>query len=267
MTRKGSILIGLSFILLFSYVGWAIVAESRMTLSLESLDVEDVADLGYAFLTVSTGYCLFFFLVKNLLWFFKQKNRLLKWVWVLLIAILMVYLWELFLGYLYFSLYHHVPLFATTFFYEDTLIMVLGFLIISAIALVKHELINSPPVPNANKLKVHQGKDVFYIEENQVAVVISRHKNTYVHTKEGKVYISDLPLKEIDEMLDHSDFFRLNRQIIANREAIVGYRSLPYQKLQVELKIVDDPLQFVNVSKYQSASFKSWLNKAVHSAK
>ena len=83
----------------------------------------------------------------------------------------------------------------------------------------------------------------------------------YVCTKTHEKYNMDFEsLDEIEEMLDPNLFFRVNRQIIVNRNAVQKVWGIENSKMMVKLK---DPHQNIEVdlSRQKAPVFKKWLEK------
>lgn len=73
----------------------------------------------------------------------------------------------------------------------------------------------------------------------------------------GKNMHKNRSLDEIEELLDPARFFRVNRQHLANLEAIESYQSDEWSKLHLRLK---PPLkETLVVSKEKAAEFRRWF--------
>jgi DNA-binding LytR/AlgR family response regulator len=76
---------------------------------------------------------------------------------------------------------------------------------------------------------------------------------------DGKAYIFDHTLEELEEMLDPELFFRANRQYIISRRAISDIDLWFNSRLSVNLKIsVPDKIL---ISKARIGEFKNWFGK------
>ncbi len=79
-----------------------------------------------------------------------------------------------------------------------------------------------------------------------------------LHTRENQVFFPDKTLEEMEEELDPAIFCRLNRQVIAHRDAITNIRQYFNGKLVVNLQ---PPMkERVVVSKARAREFKDWLD-------
>jgi two-component system LytT family response regulator len=76
-------------------------------------------------------------------------------------------------------------------------------------------------------------------------------------TRDNQLFLLDKTLEEMENELDPDIFCRLNRQCLANREAITNITQYFNGKLIVKL---DPPLkERVVVSKAKAREFKEWL--------
>lgn len=75
---------------------------------------------------------------------------------------------------------------------------------------------------------------------------------------DGKSYALALSMAELEQELNPNDFFRLNRQYIANLNGFKRISLYFGSKLIVELKGCENDIV---LSKKKSAMLKKWLNK------
>lgn len=75
---------------------------------------------------------------------------------------------------------------------------------------------------------------------------------------DNKSYIIDQKLEELDEELDPEQFYRINRQFILNRDAIVNIKQYFNGKLIVVVNPVCD--ERIVVSKAKATEFKIWVS-------
>lgn len=80
-------------------------------------------------------------------------------------------------------------------------------------------------------------------------------------TASGKVYSLSMTMDELQELLDTTRFFRVNRQCIVNRRSIVDIQSHFNSKLALRL---DPPAhETIMVSKARVPAFKTWLSSGI----
>jgi DNA-binding LytR/AlgR family response regulator len=101
------------------------------------------------------------------------------------------------------------------------------------------------------------GEHMKIIEVPDIAYFYTENKANFIITKEGKRYLSDNNLDQLESMLDPKLFFRINRQFI------IGYSSIAemfsYSKSRVLLKLNPPSKLDTIVSTERSAAFKAWL--------
>lgn len=115
-----------------------------------------------------------------------------------------------------------------------------------------------PPPSWRSRFAVQQGASLFYVDTNDIAYLEGDDRYVMLVTREGKRYIIDYLLRDLEQMLDPKLFFRLNRTFIARITAIDGVNVLSKSRLSVRLK----PAAKVEVivSAASSAAFRGWLN-------
>ena len=101
------------------------------------------------------------------------------------------------------------------------------------------------------------GEHMKIIEVPDIAYFYTENKANFIITKEGKRFLADNNLDQLENMLDPKLFFRINRQFI------IGYSSIAemfsYSKSRVLLKLTPPSKLDTIVSTERSAAFKAWL--------
>ncbi len=100
------------------------------------------------------------------------------------------------------------------------------------------------------------GKEKTKLESKDILYFYSSNKVVFVTHKNGKTYRVDYTLSELEQKLPNS-FFRLNRQFIASKNAIISYKPSDNRKLTV--KIVDYSSDKISVSQLKATEFKEWF--------
>ena len=88
---------------------------------------------------------------------------------------------------------------------------------------------------------------------------MSRDKATFAGTAEGRNYLIDYSLDNLEEMLDPARYYRINRKYIIRDEAILDIIAYSNSRLQVNLKGTDE--RNIIVARDRVQSFKSWLDR------
>jgi len=79
----------------------------------------------------------------------------------------------------------------------------------------------------------------------------------YAKTLDNKKYVLDFTLEKIYQKVDSNIFFRINRQMIVNIDAIIDMQSYTSNRLKLKLKVAHH--EEVVVSKEKSSDFKTWV--------
>jgi len=95
------------------------------------------------------------------------------------------------------------------------------------------------------------------ISYEQIAYFYAANKMVCVATQEGKQFLVDYTLEELEELLDPALFFRLNRQFIASVQSIHKIHQYFNGKLKLELSPATT--EEVIVSREKSPVFQQWL--------
>jgi DNA-binding LytR/AlgR family response regulator len=103
-----------------------------------------------------------------------------------------------------------------------------------------------------NKLQFKSTKEVaFFFADGKAAYLVARN--------DGRKYIIDVTLEELENTLDPKSFFRVSRKHIVCVDAIAEVKGLISGKLELRLNQVCD--QEIQVSRERAHQFKSWLNQ------
>ena len=104
---------------------------------------------------------------------------------------------------------------------------------------------------------VNKGDELVVIPSSEIAYFY-KGNDTYIVLENGKHYPIKYTLDQLIDLLNPSKFFRINRQIIANINAISKITLWFNGKLKLQLmpKFEDD----VIVSREKSTAFKSWMD-------
>jgi two-component system LytT family response regulator len=101
------------------------------------------------------------------------------------------------------------------------------------------------------------GDHMKIIEVPDIAYFYTENKGNYIVTRDGKRFLADNNLDQIESMLDPKLFFRINRQFIIAYSSIA--EMFTYSKSRVLLKLNPPAKLDTIVSTERSAAFKAWL--------
>lgn len=106
---------------------------------------------------------------------------------------------------------------------------------------------------------VKLGHKLLPITADEIAWFRAVDRLVWLHTSEGKKYIVNYTLGDLEEMLDPDKFIRLNRQYLASHGSIVELH--PYFKGQVMVKLQPKTEDEIVVSRTQTPVLKEWLER------
>lgn len=114
-----------------------------------------------------------------------------------------------------------------------------------------------PARPHKTRFLVRQGEQLLPLPVAEAAWFGSRHDTTTLVAADGRRFVVDYTLEQLEGLLDPAQFCRLNRQCIAQLSAV--RRLVPYfgGKLLVELRPA--PPDDVLVSRERAPAVKAWL--------
>jgi len=118
---------------------------------------------------------------------------------------------------------------------------------------------NMPPADRQYKTRflVRSGEQLLPLPASAVAWFQSRHEVTTLVATDGRRYVVDYTLEQLEKLLAPGQFFRLNRQLITHLQAV--QRLHPHFNGKLKLDLLPAPSEEVLVSKEKAAAFKSWL--------
>ncbi|UOG73625.1 LytTR family DNA-binding domain-containing protein [Hymenobacter tibetensis] len=108
---------------------------------------------------------------------------------------------------------------------------------------------------------VRVGEHLKAIPVEQIAYFASLEKVTLLHTREGRRFVVDYTLEQLEQLLDPTEFFRLNRAYLAHAESIHDIIHYTNSRLQTILKPTVPENETVLVSREKVAAFKAWLDR------
>lgn len=104
---------------------------------------------------------------------------------------------------------------------------------------------------------VKKGEQLIPVSDGQIAYFYTENELVYLFTPEGKKYVVDYTLEQLEALLDPARFFRINRQYILHLNAIQEIHT--YFNSRFKLHIQPLPGDDVITSKGKSKAFKEWL--------
>lgn len=105
------------------------------------------------------------------------------------------------------------------------------------------------------------GNKIRTVDTNNISCFYAMDKGVYLCTLNNQNYTVDMSLDKLEEELDPEKFFRINRKLIINSDAIQSMES--YTRSRVFIKLITELPAGIEciVSIEKSPVFKDWLNK------
>ena len=119
--------------------------------------------------------------------------------------------------------------------------------------------INSFYKKQKTRLLVRKGIENVILRTSDIVIIYTENKLVFVIDKEGKKYIADKNLSDLNDELDPGIFFRVNRQYIINIGFVKSYKAYEKVKLQVDLTMPDLHHQII-VSQEMAPCFRKWIS-------
>jgi DNA-binding LytR/AlgR family response regulator len=103
------------------------------------------------------------------------------------------------------------------------------------------------------------GNKLFFIEAKEIAFFYSDNKIVYLMSKDNARYIVEYTLEHLEDLLDPSVFFRINRSLVVNIHAISQVRPYENNRLQILLRNNIKP-EGIIVSRDRVVDFRKWTD-------
>lgn len=96
---------------------------------------------------------------------------------------------------------------------------------------------------------------------SDIAAVYTKNKLVYIIDRYSKKYFIDKTLTQLENELNHANFFRANRQYIININFVKSFKAYQKVKLLVDINVpeLDEP---VIISQQLAPAFKKWIQDA-----
>lgn len=117
------------------------------------------------------------------------------------------------------------------------------------------KLLSKQPVEK--RFLIRMGQSLRLIHQQDIAYFYTLDKITFMMTREGRKYPLDYTLENLEEMIDPTKFFRINRQYILHLDAIQQMQA--HTKARVKIELLPPAHEEVIVSTEKSPYFKKWL--------
>lgn len=122
---------------------------------------------------------------------------------------------------------------------------------------IKKMLTNPIEREYKKRFSVKVGQHLKLINIDEIECFYSENKGTYLFTSNGRNYLLDTTLEQLENELEPHTFFRINRKFFINIHSIKDMISYTNSRLQIKLKSYND--QDVIVARERVKAFKEWL--------
>ena len=124
---------------------------------------------------------------------------------------------------------------------------------------IKRLLVNPVEREFKKRFSVKVGQHLKLIHVDDIECIYSENKGTYAHTIEGRNYLLDMTLDQLEDELAPHLFFRISRKFYVNINAIRDMISYTNSRLQIKLNSFNE--QEVIVARERVKAFKTWLEQ------
>lgn len=118
----------------------------------------------------------------------------------------------------------------------------------------------APSTPKILHFSVKKGRNIHCIPVDDALGFVIENGVVFLVSRDGKRFIVDQSMNDLEKLLGDRGFFRVNRQFLVVQSAVVSYQSIENEKLTVELHSLFVHSEPCMVSRYKAASFKRWLH-------
>lgn len=113
--------------------------------------------------------------------------------------------------------------------------------------------------PSQQNFLTQNREKTLIIKTEDIALFSLQNETVYLHTFEDKKYHLFKKLDYIESVCAHNQFFRINRQMLVNRKAVVSFE--PYFNRKIVLNLSAKTKEKPIVSRLKVTEFKKWLEK------
>jgi len=120
----------------------------------------------------------------------------------------------------------------------------------------------APVASYKSQFVVRVGEHLKVVPVEQVAYFFSLEKTTLLQSTDGRKYVVDYTLEQLENLLDPGQFFRLNRAYLTRQAAIADIIHYASSRLQTVLRPAPPESEGpVLVSREKVSVFKNWLDR------
>lgn len=120
------------------------------------------------------------------------------------------------------------------------------------------KLISTEKQTFKTRFLVKFGEKIQSISTSEIAFFFSEERVTFLQTKDGKKYVLDSTLEQVESQVDPSQFFRINRKYLCSYPSISDIFTYSNSRLKIKLQNCQD--EDILISREKVSDFKSWLD-------
>ena len=109
------------------------------------------------------------------------------------------------------------------------------------------------------RFMIKVGEHIRTVEIDQILFFFSQEKTTFCVTTDGRNFILDYTLEQLEEMTDPARFFRINRKYLIASNAIQDIITYTNSRLRLVIKNSTD--NDIVVARERVQEFKDWLDR------
>jgi two-component system, LytTR family, response regulator len=118
--------------------------------------------------------------------------------------------------------------------------------------------ITAPQYKTRFMVKIGEHLQAFAVED--IDYFYGENKTVWLRHRNGRKYVIDYTLEQLEDMLDPMRYFRINRKYITSIESITNVTSYSNSRLKIQLKEPPDK-EDILISREKVDTFKNWLGK------
>jgi len=119
------------------------------------------------------------------------------------------------------------------------------------------KLIQQKPGNFKSRFTGKSGNKLFFVETKNIGLFCADNKIVSIISSDNNCYIAEYTLEQLEDLLDPTMWFRINRSMIINIAAISQVKPYEKSRLQVILKDISKPSAVI-VSRERVADFRKW---------
>jgi Response regulator of the LytR/AlgR family len=112
-----------------------------------------------------------------------------------------------------------------------------------------------------NRVIARKGNEHLNLLLSDIALFYSENKIAFLIDKDGKKYMTERNLSDLENKLDPNTFFRASRQYIININFIKSFKTYERSKIWVNLTI-DNVEHKIIISQETAPFFRRWIYEA-----